>query len=67
MLVLTPECGTRTRSSPDAGHTTRSAGTTADAVQAVHSQRPEVVVLGLLLDGGVEPVLGRCAESHPSV
>lgn len=48
-----------------AGHTCRAVKTAAEAVKAVHVERPEVVVLALAIDGGVEPVFEAVRGDPP--
>jgi len=48
-----------------AGHTTRRAGTAAEAVKAIQAERPEVVTINLAVDGGVEPVLAALQGEPP--
>ncbi len=48
------------------GHTCRAASTAAEAVRAVHVERPEVVLLALAIEGGVEPVLEALRGDPPA-
>ena len=47
------------------GHTCRAVKTAAEAVKAVHVERPEVVVLALAIEGGVEPVFEALRGEPP--